>query len=241
MSETRSPARFPTTLWSRVIRAGDPTDREGRAALERLCKDYWYPLYAFVRRKGLDQDEASDLVQGLFSDLIERRDFAKADPARGRFRSFLRTACDHFLANRREHDRAIKRGGGKTLVSINTGDAEGRYVHEPSHDLTPERLFERRWAMVLLERVLAQLEAEVSRAGKSSLLQHLRPALEGEDLRVSYREIGETLQMSESAVKNAAHRFRGRYRQILREEVARTVADAAEVDAEIADLLRALS
>jgi RNA polymerase sigma-70 factor (ECF subfamily) len=224
-----------------VIRAGDPTDREGRAALERLCKDYWYPLYAFVRRKGLDQDEASDLVQGLFSDLIERRDFAKADPARGRFRSFLRTACDHFLANRREHDRAIKRGGGKTLVSINTGDAEGRYVHEPSHDLTPERLFERRWAMVLLERVLAQLEAEVSRAGKSSLLQHLRPALEGEDLRVSYREIGETLQMSESAVKNAAHRFRGRYRQILREEVARTVADAAEVDAEIADLLRALS
>ena len=179
VSETRSPARFPTTLWSRVIRAGDPTDREGLAALELLCKDYWYPLYAFVRRKGLDQDEASDLVQGLLADLIERRDFAKADPARGRFRSFLRTACEHFLANQREHDRAVKRGGGKPLVSIDTQDAEGRYVHEPSHDLTPERLFERRWAMVLLERVLAQLETEVSRAGKSSLFQRLRPALEG--------------------------------------------------------------
>ena len=241
MLETQSPARFPTTLWSRVIRAGDPTDQEGQAALELLCKDYWYPLYVFVRRKGLDQDEASDLVQGLFADLIERRDFAKADPARGRFRSFLRTACDHFLANRREHHRAIKRGGGKSFVSIDIRDAEGRYVNEPSHDLTPERLFERRWAMVLLERVLAQLEAEVLRAGKSLLFQHLRPALEGEDLRVSYREIGKALQMTEAAVKNAAHRFRGRYRQILREEVARTVADAGEIDAEITDLLRVMS
>lgn len=182
MLGTRSSDRFPTTQWSRVIRAGHPIDHDGRVALEGLCEDYWYPIYVFVRRKGLNRDEASDLVQMLFADLIERGDFAKADPARGRFRSFLRAACEHFLANHREHDRALKRGGGKTPVSINSQDAEGRYLNDPSHDLTPERLFERRWATVLLNRVLALLEAEAVRAGKSSLFALLRPTLEGEDL-----------------------------------------------------------
>jgi DNA-directed RNA polymerase specialized sigma24 family protein len=234
-------ARFPTTQWSRVILAGDPVDPEGRVALEGLCEDYWYPIYAFVRRKGLDRDEASDLVQGLFTDLIERCDFAKADPARGRFRSFLRAVCEHFLAHHREHDRALKRGGGKRLVSLDAQDAEGRYINEPSHELTPERLFERRWATVLLSRVLVLLEAEAIHAGKSSLFACLRPTLEGEDLAHSYQAIGETLGMTAGAVKIAAHRFRGRYRQLLREEVARTVADPVEVDAEIADLLRVLA
>jgi RNA polymerase sigma factor (sigma-70 family) len=232
--------RFPTTHWSRVIRAGDPTDREGREALEQLCRDYWYPLYAFARRQGLDREDAGDIVQGFLADLIERRDLTKADPARGRFRSFLRTACSHFLSHARDRDRAFKRGGGRTPVSIDLQDAEGRYLNEPAHDLTAERLFERRWAIVLLGHVLARLEREAARAGKSDLFNRLRPMLEGEDLTVSFKEIGETLQMSEGAVKVVAHRFRGRYRQLLREEVARTVADPADVDDEIVDLLKAL-
>ncbi len=241
MSEYQSAAGFPTTHWSCVLRAGHPTDREGRDALERLCRDYWYPLYAFARRQGLDREEAGDLVQGFLADLLERGDLTKADPARGRFRSFLRTACSHFLSHAREHDRAMKRGGGRTPVSIDVQDAEGRYINQPAHELTAERLFERRWALDLLGHVLARLESEANRAGKSDLFDRLRPMLDGADLVDSYSEIGESLQVSEGSVKAAAHRFRGRYRQILREEVARTVADPAEIDAEIADLLRALS
>ena len=141
MSENRSAAGFPTTQWSRVLRAGDARDREGRDALEQLCRDYWYPLYAFARRRGLDREEAGDLVQGFLADLIERGDLTKADPSRGRFRSFLRTACSHFLSHAREHDRALKRGGGRAPVSIDLRDAEGRYLNEPAHDLTAERLF----------------------------------------------------------------------------------------------------
>ena len=241
MLEDLPAAGFPTTHWSRVVRAGDPNYREGRDALERLCRDYWYPLYAFARRQGLDREEASDIVQGFLADLIERRDLTKADPSRGRFRSFLRTACAHFLSHARDHDRAVKRGGGRAAVSIDLQDAEGRYINEPAHDLTAECLFERRWATVLLAHVLTRLESEVSRGGKSNLFDHLRPLLEGDDLQESYKTIGESLQMSEDSVKVAVHRFRSRYRQLLREEVARTVADPADIDAEIADLLRALS
>ncbi len=241
MSERLPAARFPTTHWSCVLRAGASADQQASHALEQLCRDYWYPLYAFCRRQGLDTEQASDLVQGFLADLIERRDLAKVDPSRGRFRSFLRTACANFLSHTRDYDRAAKRGGGRNLVSINLQDAEGRYMHEPAHQLTAERLFERRWTMVLLERVLARLESEASRVRKSELFYALRPLLEGNDLSQSYQQIGETLNMSEGAVKVAAHRLRNRYRQILREEVGRTVADPAEIDEEIADLLRALS
>ena len=241
MSEKPSAARFPTTQWSRVLRAGDASDREGRDALEQLCRDYWYPLYAFARRRGLDREEAGDLVQGFLADLLERGDLAKADPSRGRFRSFLRTACSHFLSHAREHDRALKRGGGRAPLSLDLRDAEGRYINEPAHELTAEHLFERRWATVLLGHVLARLESEVSKSGKGALLARFGPILEGDNLVESYKEIGDALQMSDGAVKVAAHRLRGRYRQILREEVARTVADPADVDAELADLLKALA
>src|SRR5258708_346054 len=145
MSEDLPAAGFPTTHWSRVLRAGDPKDRDGRDALERLCRDYWYPLYAFARRQGLDRDEASDLVQGFLADFIERRDLAKADPSRGRFRSFLRTACAHFLSHARNRDRAVKRGAGQTPVSIAFQDAEGRYVNQPAPDLPPDRPLHRPW------------------------------------------------------------------------------------------------
>jgi RNA polymerase sigma-70 factor (ECF subfamily) len=241
MSDDSPASRFPTTHWSRVRRAGAANDREGRDALAAICRDYWYPLYAFARRKGLDRDQAADLVQAFLADLIERGDLAMVDHRRGRFRSFLRAACTHFLAHVRDHDHAAKRGGGRPPISIDLRDAEGRYLVEPAHSLTPDRLFERRWALVLLGHVLARLEAEARRAGKSELFERLRPQLEGGEIGSSYREIGEAFGMSEGAVKVAAHRFRGRYRQLLREEVARTVDDPAEVDAEIAELLRALA
>jgi RNA polymerase sigma factor (sigma-70 family) len=241
MPEPSSPARFPTTNWSRVVRAGDPADPEARAALEGLCRDYWYPLYAFARRRGLSPDDACDLIQGFFADLIERGDLTAADRERGRFRAFLLTCCSHYLAHRREHDRALKRGGGRGHVAIDLLDAEGRYGREPAHSLTAERLFERRWALALLENVLTRLGSEMASAGKAVLFDRLRPTLEGDGQAGPYREIAASLGMSEGAVKVAVHRLRARYRELLREEVAHTVADPAEVDAELAELLTALA
>lgn len=241
MPEPPSAARFPTTHWSRVVRAGDPDDPEAFAALDGLCRDYWYPLYAFTRRQGLSPEDACDLIQGFFADLIERGDLAAADRERGRFRAFLLTCCRHYLAHRREHDRALKRGGGRRHVAIDLLDAEGRYGREPTHDLTAERLFERRWALALLEKVLTRLESEMAIAGKGVLFDRLRPALEGDGQAKPYRDIATALGMSEGAVKVAVHRLRARYRELLREEVAHTVADPADVDAELAELLTALA
>jgi DNA-directed RNA polymerase specialized sigma24 family protein len=233
--------RFPTTCWSRVAHAGDPSDPEAGVALEGLCRDYWYPLYAFVRRRGFGPDDACDLVQGFLADLLERRDLAGADRERGRFRSFLRTACAHFLAHHRERDRALKRGGGHRIISIDLPAAERRYGREPAHELTPERLFERRWALDLLSHVLARLEVEAAQSGKVELFSRLRPMLEGDDRAESYSDVGTAVGLSEGAVKVAAHRLRARYREVLREEVGRTVEDPAEVDAELGDLITSLA
>jgi DNA-directed RNA polymerase specialized sigma24 family protein len=234
-------ASFPTTCWSRIACAGSATERGARAALEGLCHDYWYPLYAYVRRQGVGPDDACDLVQGFLADLIERRDLIVADPRRGRFRAFLKAACSHYLAHRRDHERALKRGGGRRVIPIDLVNSEGRYGREPSHELTAERLFERQWALSLLETVLARLEAESALSGKAELFTRLRPVLEGNDRVESYREVGESLGMREGAVKVAAHRLRARYRTLLREEVARTVSDPNEVDDELKELLTALA
>jgi DNA-directed RNA polymerase specialized sigma24 family protein len=235
------PARFPTTRWSRVIRAGDPADPGGRAALEELCRDYWFPLYVFVRRHGLSVDEAEDIVQGFLADLLERGDLANLDESKGRFRSFLRAACEHYLANRRDHDRAAKRGGGVTIVSINRLAAESRYEREPAHEMSAERLFERQWALTLLGRVMERLEAESVQAGKAELFARLRPVLQGDNLAPSYAAIGAELGMSDGAARVAAHRLRGRYRELLREEVGRTTDEPTAIDSEIADLLATLA
>jgi RNA polymerase sigma factor (sigma-70 family) len=238
MPESYRATGFPTTEWTLVTRAGDPADPAARAALEALCRDYWYPLYALARRRGLDREDAGDLVQGFLADLIERRDLATVDSSRGRFRSFLWTACVHYMAHRRDHDRALKRGGGRRAIPIDLLDAEGRYGREPAHELTAERLYERRWAFELLGRVLVRLEAE---AGNAELFRHLKPMLEGDELTAPYREISDAMGMSEGAVKGAAHRLRSRYRQILRDEVGRTVSEPAEIDAEIRELMAALA
>jgi RNA polymerase sigma-70 factor (ECF subfamily) len=151
----RAKAPFPTTHWSRVVRASDPAEPGACAALAELCAAYWYPLYAFVRRKGYDAEDAHDLVQGFFARFLEKDDLAQVDPSKGRFRSFLMAACSHYLANRRDHDRAMKRGGGRIPIPIDRLEAEGRYAHEPRHDLAAERLFERRRATTATRRSIA--------------------------------------------------------------------------------------
>ena len=233
MADQRSAARFPTTHWSRVV-AGD------RAALAELCAAYWYPLYAFVRRKGHDTETARDLVQGFFADLLQRGDLAGVEPARGRFRSFLMATCSHYLANQHDRARALKRGGGRPTVSLDAPDAEGRYRREPAHELTAERLYQRSWATTLLERVLGRLEAEQTAAGKGRVFTVLSPALLGSAERVPYAQAAATLGITEGAARAAAARLRDRYRALLRAEVGGTVADEAAVDEEIRDLFAAL-
>jgi DNA-directed RNA polymerase specialized sigma24 family protein len=235
-----SPQRFQTTLWGMVESARDGEATEAREALAALCTTYWYPLYAFVRRKGHDVDAAQDLVQGFFAKLLEKGDLAAVEKGKGKFRSFLMAACTHYLANQADHARAQKRGGGKPLISIDRLAAEGRYGGEPAHRLTAERLFERQWALALLDNVVQALAAEMSRAGKARQFEALRPALLGAAEHASYSQIAGELDVSEEAARAAAHRLRRRYRVLLRQEVARTLDDPADLDAEIQSLFAAL-
>ncbi|GAC1335095.1 MAG: sigma factor [Isosphaeraceae bacterium] len=231
---------FATTHWGVVLAARDRTGPGARAALEQLCSSYWYPVYAFVRSKGNSPDEAQDLVQGFFARLLEKDDLLVVDPAKGRFRSFLMASCSHFLANQRDRERRLKRGGGRQPVTIDTFEAESRYRREPADERTPERIYMRRWASTLIERVLDRLGNEMAALGKSSLFETLKPLLIGDDA-VSYRRQGAMIGLGEGAARVAVHRMRTRYREILREEVGRTVDDPADVDQEIRGLFDALS
>jgi RNA polymerase sigma-70 factor (ECF subfamily) len=235
-----SPARFATTRWGLVLAARGGTDPDSRAALAALCELYWYPLYAFVRRQGYDEHEACDLVQGYFARLLEKADLDAVDPGRGAFRSFLVASLRHYLANDRDRRRAAKRGGGRAAVPIDRAEAEGRYAVEPAHDLTAERLFERRWALTLLGHALERLEFEMARSGRAKLFDALRPALAGTGDRLPYAELAATLGLTAEAARAAAHRLRARYRAILREEVGRTLADDDAIDDEIRSLFAAL-
>jgi len=234
-------ARFRTTRWSLVAAARGGEMAEARDALAALCRDYWYPLYAFVRRRGHDVVTAEDLVQGFFARLLERGDLLAADPRKGRLRSFLLAACSHYLANETDRARAAKRGGGRVAVPIDRIDGEGRYAREPSHGLTPERLFERQWALTLLGRTLGRLEVEMRSAGKGHHFEALRPALLGDGGRAPYAAVATELGLTEEAARAAAARLRRRYRELLREEVAGTLDDPAEVDDEIRSLFAALA
>jgi DNA-directed RNA polymerase specialized sigma24 family protein len=233
--------RFPTTQWSCVVEAGAGDDQRSHEALARLCNGYWYPLYAFVRRRGHDADEAMDLVQGYFARLLEKGVLAAADPARGRFRSFLIADCLHYLSHHRRHDSAQKRGGGVRPVSIDARDAEGRFLREPADDLTPERLFERAWAMTLLERVVALLREEYEAGGRAAAFDRLKPVLLGGGIEVPYARLAAELGTTEAAVQKAVYRLRRRYGALLREQIAATVADPDQVEGEIRDLFAALA
>ncbi len=243
MPEPTPPAvRFPTTRWSRVLAAGGRSTPEAGPALAELCAAYWYPVYALIRRRGHDPDEAADLAQDYFARLLEKGLLAAADPAKGRFRAFLRTDCGFFLADARDRRASLKRGGGVTPISIDARDAEGRYRVEPADELTPERLFDRAWAVSLLDRALDHLAAEYAGSGRAALFEHLEPALSPGSIALCYAEIAERLEMTEAAVHQAASRLRKRYRVSLRDEVAATLdaPDEAAVEAEIRDLFTSL-
>lgn len=229
---------FRTTRWSLIAAAGDAAGPDGRQALADLCRLYWYPVYAYVRRRTPDRHAAEDLTQGFFARLLEANDLAAADPARGRFRTFLLTSCQHFLANRHDHDTAVKRGGGVKPLSIDFGEGEERFAREPADPHTPEAEFERRWAVALLDQALSALRAEYAESKKVALFDALKGTLTGE--AAGYRELGVRLGLSEGAVKVAVHRLRQRYRDRLRALIAETVDGAAAVDDELRDLFAAL-
>lgn len=212
---------------------------QARAALETLCETYWYPLYCYVRRRGHHAEEAQDLTQEFFAVLLEKRALRVADPDRGRFRSFLLGSLNHFLNKQRRRQRARKRGGGRPVLSLDLPSAESRYSQQPSHDLTPEETYERRWALVLIDRALSHLREEYAAGGKAALFERLAPLLGGHG-GVPYSQVAADLGMTEAAVKVAVHRLRRRCRHHLRAEVAHTVADPADVDDELRHLMTAV-
>ena len=238
MNESPPPARFPTTHWSRVARAGGPPTPDARAALAELCGDYWYPIYALIRRKGHDADAALDLTQDYFARLLEKGTVAAADPARGRFRSFLLADCSFFLADRRDRDRAIKRGGGRPVLSIDARDAEGRFLREPSHDRTPERMFERDWALALIARAFGALERGYGQSGRSDLFRRLKPLVSSDPDAAARAAVAAELGLSDGNLRVALHRLRARFAARLREEVAATLRDVG--DEAVEEELRAL-
>jgi RNA polymerase sigma-70 factor (ECF subfamily) len=229
--------RFSSTCWSLVLLAREGAD----AALETLCRTYWYPLHAYIRRKVVSTQEAEDLTQEFFTRLLEKDFLASVDRYKGRFRSFLLACCQHFLANERDRARAKKRGGGRPTLSLDFASAAERYRLEPADTLTPERLFDRRWALTLLDVVLDQLGREFHDANKSPLFDRLKPTLIGATDALSNAQIAADLAMTEAAVKKAAQRLRHRYRDLLREQIAATLDDPDEVDDEIRELFAALS
>jgi RNA polymerase sigma-70 factor (ECF subfamily) len=233
--------RFATTHWSVIVAAQEGDAAEAREALATLFRTYWYSLYAFIRREGYAADQAQDLTQGFFAELLERGSLAAADRARGKFRSYLLGACKHYLSHERERARADKRGGGRCVVSLDLRGAEDRYATEPAHHLTPDKLFDRRWAMALLDQVFARLRAEFADKGKDELFDRLRLCLLGEKDAVPYARVARELGMSEGSVKVAAHRLRRRFRELLHEEIGRTVDDPADTADEIRALFAALA
>jgi len=231
---------FATTRWSLVLAAGRQTSVESREALGTLCRLYWYPLYAYVRRRGHAPEEAEDLTQGFFARLLEKHAVRAADPARGRFRSYLLTSLKHFLVNERHRARAQKRGGGRQAISLDVRHGEGRYRLEPADEMTAEKLFERRWALTLLELVLAELRGQYARDGRERLFDRLKGFLGGRDAGTPYSGVAEELGMTPGAVRVAVHRLRRRYRRLLRDRIAQTVASPDDVDDEVRHLFAAI-
>ena len=220
--------------------AGAGPSPDARAALTTLCQSYWYPVYSFVRRRGYSADDGRDLTQEFFATLIEKDYLQAADRDRGRFRSFLLTAVKRFLSKQRERDGALKRGGGQKPMPLDFESGEERYRLEPSHDWTAERVFDRRWALTLLDRVVERLKAEYTERGKGALFERLKATLTDPADAPAYAQIAAELQMSEGAVKVAAHRMRTRYREILKAEIAETLADPGETGEELQYLLQAI-
>jgi len=232
-------AAFTTTHWSVVLEAKGPTP-VAQAALERLCRTYWRPIYSFVRREDVRPEEAKDITQGFFALILERKDFHSVRQEKGRLRSFLLASLKHFMANERRGAATIKRGGGRTLIPLDGIALDDFSEFDRGETLSPDRLYDRRWAFTVLDRVFARLREESQGSAGAPLLERLNTLLSDEPDRPSQAEIAREFGMTENAVKQAFHRLRQRYRQLLREEVAHTVATPAEIEEELRHLVAAL-
>ncbi len=235
------PKVFATTHWSVVLQAGRSTSAGRSAALEQLCRTYWYPLYSFLRRKGCPQHDAEDTVQAFFAHLLAKDAIARADRTRGKFRTFLLSSLQHFSAKERARESTQKRGGGQTLVSFHELHAEARYQVEPVTNLSPERLFDQKWAASLLDQVLQTLQQEYIAAGKGPVFHELRGVLWGGSGETNYEIIAQKLGTTVGAIKVSVHRLRLRYKDCLQREVGHTVSSPNEIEEELRHLLSSLS
>jgi RNA polymerase sigma-70 factor (ECF subfamily) len=235
------PGQFATTHWSVVAAVRQQEPPLAAEALEKLCQTYWYPLYAYVRRRGYSPEDAQDLTQSFFANLLAKDALGRADRNRGRFRTFLLAALENFLANAWDRSLAQKRGGGRTIVSWDEVDAEGRYLIEPVDEVTPERIFEKRWAATLLELVLQRMREEFLVSGKAELFDALKPHLWSEGPVTNYAQLAAQLNVTIVTIKVTVHRLRHRCRDLLRAEIAHTVASPGEVDDEIRHLIQVMS
>jgi RNA polymerase sigma factor (sigma-70 family) len=231
---------FATTHWSVVLTAGRKDTERAQLALEKLCKTYWPPLYAYVRRRGYNPTDAQDVTQEFFAAFLRRKGLARVDRAKGKFRSFLLVSMNHFLLDEWDRSHAQKRDPG-VIFSLDLDTAERAYLQQASDALSPEKVFEQRWAVTLLEQVYEDLRHDYERDGKGDLFAALRFSLMGERSQVPYTELAERLKMNEGAVKVAVHRLRQSYRKQLRERIAETVATPEEIEEELRCLFRALA
>ncbi len=242
MSEPEYPGRsFETTHWSMIVAAGQSDTSRSAVAMQQLCERYWFPLYAFVRRRGYDEHRAQDLIQDFFLRVIEKGVVAAADPHRGRFRTFLLKSLENFVANESAKATTLRRGGSRTTWSLDLRDAEGRLAHQAVDEMTPEAEFNRRWALQVLDRVLQQLESEFAAEGKADEFEALRPYLSTDSQRLPYASVAEQRGISAGSVKVAVHRMRRKYRNRLEAEIIDTLASPDEVEQEIHALFKALS
>ena len=229
--------QFTTTHWSVVLLAGQADSPHATEALEKLCRTYWYPLYVYVRRQGNSPEDAQDLTQNFFSRLLEKNYFAKADPDRGKFRTFLLRSMKNFLVNEWKRAGRVKRGGDLTFLSFDANVAEDRYAAEPANESNPDTAYEQRWAVTLIEQVLTALRQEFNAADKARLFEELKGFIWGDKSTASYVEIAGHLNLTEGTVKVAVHRLRQRFRELLRAEVAHTVARPEDIDGELRHLI----
>jgi RNA polymerase sigma-70 factor (ECF subfamily) len=234
-------ACFVTTRWSVVLAAGRCDTAMSEAALSRLCETYWYPLYAYVRRRGHSPEDAQDMTQEFFARLLKHNWIGDADRNKGRFRTFLLTALSRFLANEWDRARSQKRGGGQTPLPLDTVVAEGRYQSDATSVMAPDRFYDRQWAMALLDQALSRLSAEQEQSGKAAEFSVLSPVLTAQRGDIPYATVAAQLGMNETAARKAVHRLRKRFREVFRDEIAQTVAATEEVDEEIRYLLAALA
>ena len=236
-----SPQWFRTTHWSLISLAGHAESPQATAALEKLCQTYWLPLYSYIRRQGYGPHDAQDLAQGFFARLLRMNSLASVGPQKGKFRTFLLAALNHFLSDERDHARAEKRGGGKILISLDAASAEQRYLEVPAPDLTPEKLYDRRWALTVMEQALGRLRKEYGTAGNSTLFEQLSGFLSKEAGHGEYDSAAQKLGMSPGAMAVAVHRLRQRYRECVRFELSQTVTSHEDLELEMKHLFQTLT